>query len=113
MSYFPQGKDLPSESQPFNWYENGDPIARVVNFIRGRRLMTTMKGYIGLSNSNAQQGDVICILFGCHVPVILRPEEGGSTYSWIGESYVHGIMDGQAMDWLEENPDALKDIVIV
>jgi hypothetical protein len=34
--------------------------------------MTTNKGYIGLASRMARQGDVICILLGCDVPVILN-----------------------------------------
>ncbi|GLA76942.1 hypothetical protein AtubIFM55763_008820 [Aspergillus tubingensis] len=60
-----------------------------------RRMMISSKGYIGLVPAKAQEGDHICVLYGCSVPVILRKK--GDHYVLIGESYVHGIMDGEAL----------------
>jgi hypothetical protein len=59
------------------------------------------KQLFGLAPTHAQEGDFICILFGCSVPVILRkrsPPESDESYYWfIGEAYVHGMMDGEAL----------------
>lgn len=67
--------------------------------ILGRRLITTNKGYIGLAPMASKRRDIICVLFGCSTPVVLRPlEEGG--YRFMGECYVHGIMEGEAMTML-------------
>jgi hypothetical protein len=43
------------------------------------------------------KGDLICILFGSDMPVVLRknPE---NHYVFIGLCYVHGIMDGEAIN---------------
>jgi hypothetical protein len=42
-----------------------------------------------------------CILLGCSVPVILRPNptvDGvEDAFEFIGEAYVHGIMDDEAL----------------
>ncbi|CZR63077.1 uncharacterized protein PAC_12974 [Phialocephala subalpina] len=57
--------------------------------------------WVGLAPMAAQVGDVICILYGCSVPVVLRPMQGvGNTEWWcvVGECYVHGVMDGEAVD---------------
>jgi hypothetical protein len=47
-----------------------------------------------------EPGDIICIIPGCSVPVVLRrlygPVGGKPLYKFIGESYVHGMMDGEA-----------------
>lgn len=61
-----------------------------------RRLFVTKNGYIGLAPSPAQEGDLICVLLGCGVPVILRRE--GDHYIFIGVCYTHGTMDGEAID---------------
>ncbi|OCL05183.1 hypothetical protein AOQ84DRAFT_299424, partial [Glonium stellatum] len=45
-------------------------------------------------------GDVVCILFGADVPFILRKTETG--YRLVGESYVHGIMYGEAIKMFED-----------
>ncbi|KAJ9665760.1 hypothetical protein H2201_004068 [Coniosporium apollinis] len=93
---------------------------------------------LGLAPSKAKKGDLICILFGCSVPVVLRkfvdgkpaskqtgcercqyddrrhgqvfrdailsPEAASVApkphvrYEFIGECYVHGMMDGEAFE---------------
>jgi hypothetical protein len=54
--------------------------------------------FFGLGPSKAKERDVICILFGCSVPVILRESSDESgCYDFVGECYVHGMMDGEAI----------------
>jgi len=72
-----------------------------------RRLFRTSRGYLGIGPEDTQPGDRICILTGGHMPLVMRPTEDflmlrdtlyrGSRWTLIGESYVHGIMDGEAM----------------
>lgn len=50
---------------------------------------------VGLGPPRTQARDVIAILFGCSVPVILRPYAG--EYKFIGEAYIYGKMDGEVM----------------
>lgn len=89
---------------------------------------TEQQGTLGLAPSKCKKGDLVCILFGCSVPVLLRKfingrpaskelqctcnqvdcqcdpdiersKEGTPTnvyYEFIGECYVHGMMDGEA-----------------
>jgi hypothetical protein len=50
--------------------------------------------------AKARDGDMLCIILGCSVPVVVR-EHGGESGKWfelIGEAYVHGTMDGEAME---------------
>jgi hypothetical protein len=58
-----------------------------------RSFIVTEKGYMGLGPSRTQSGDVVCVLRGGNVPFILR-ESQDRYYMFVGESYVHGIMDG-------------------
>ena len=60
-----------------------------------RRFFTTRKGYIGLGPLSMKPGDNVCILRGGQVPFLLRKD--GVHHRFIGESYVHGIMTGEAM----------------
>ncbi|KAK3941792.1 heterokaryon incompatibility protein 6, OR allele [Diplogelasinospora grovesii] len=60
-----------------------------------RRLGGTEKGYLCLLPKATEVGDQLTILKGGRVPVILRPR-GDGTMEFIGEAYVHGIMDGEA-----------------
>ena len=71
-----------------------------------RRLMTTEKGYIGWAPDNmfgrsanqTVQGDLIAVVFGCSTPIIIRP--CGEYFQVVGEAYVQGLMDGEAMPFL-------------
>jgi hypothetical protein len=72
-------------------------ISSAVNTaIMCRRVMSTEGGRIGLVPANASKGDVVALFTGGRVPIILRPGEG-KHYTVIGDAYVHGIMDGEAM----------------
>ena len=44
-------------------------------------------------------GDKLCVIIFCPTPYILRPT--GSSYEFIGETYVHGLMYGEALGMLE------------
>ena len=46
------------------------------------------------------QGDLIAIIFGCSTPIIIRPK--GEYFQVIGEAYVHGFMNGEAMQLLDD-----------
>jgi hypothetical protein len=52
----------------------------------------------GLAPADTKVGDLICILYGCSVPVILREykTQGDHYFEVIGESFVYGMMDGEA-----------------
>jgi hypothetical protein len=75
-------------------------LAKVCNALGAgmtrRCVAVTKEGYIGAIPQEAQQGDLICVLFGCSVPVVLRKRIGGE-YLFIGECYLHGFMDSEAI----------------
>ena len=79
-----------------------------------RRMVTTKKGYIGMALQECQVTDVIFVLFGCSMPMVLRPagEHGKTTYKIVGECYVHGLMEGEAMQWLDSGERIAGEIVI-
>jgi hypothetical protein len=45
---------------------------RVQSVIWNRSLMKTESGRLGMVNKRARKGDMVCILYGCSVPVLLR-----------------------------------------
>jgi hypothetical protein len=55
----------------------------------------------------AKVGDYVCIIPGCAVPFIVREDD--EKYVLIGECYIHGIMDGEAMDMEEYK---IQDIIL-
>jgi hypothetical protein len=75
-------------------------LNRVQNVIWNRKFFITNDGLrLGLAPIGAREKDVVCIFYGCSVPVILREhtDTSGHYFQFIGESYVHGMMDGQAL----------------
>jgi hypothetical protein len=74
----------------------GQYLKRVQCVTWNRRFGITVKGTMGIFPPNTQVGDLICILFGCSVPVVLRPL--GRVVQLVGECFVYGIMDGEALD---------------
>ncbi|KAG4437090.1 hypothetical protein IFR05_007424 [Cadophora sp. M221] len=62
-----------------------------------RILTVTENGYIGMAASRARKGDLVCVLLGCSIPVLLRRLEE-DTFELVGECYLDGFMDGEALD---------------
>ena len=73
----------------------GYPVVAMNRACRGRRFFTTTKGFMGLAPAIAQVGDKVGLIAGCCTPFIIRPD--GPNYALVGESYVHGVMDGELM----------------
>ncbi|KAK0738783.1 heterokaryon incompatibility protein-domain-containing protein [Schizothecium vesticola] len=60
-----------------------------------KRLVTTEGGQLGMGPRWAKKGDVVCVLYGCQVPVVLRRARMGF-FEFVGECYVDGMMNGEA-----------------
>jgi hypothetical protein len=67
----------------------------------GRRLCWTRSGYVGITPAVTQTGDKICAFFGGKVLYVLRPVEP-TVHEFVGECYVHGLMDGGILEWVKE-----------
>ena len=72
----------------------------------GRRLAVLDKYPLGLVPDFTKPGDLVCVLHGSSTPMVLRRVE--NDFECIGECYVHGIMYGEAVDWLEGNKILLR-----
>ena len=71
---------------------------------------------LGLGPRSTAPDDVVCVLFGCSVPVILRKvEDIYDKYSLVGECFVYDRMDGEALASLDtaSRDAATKDFYIV
>jgi len=79
-------------------------------YSHNRRLIITDAGWIGLALEETQEGDFVCVLRGCRVPVVLRKE--GDHFLFVGDSYVHGLMDGLAMDRVAEGKWTEREFVL-
>jgi hypothetical protein len=80
-------------------------IRRVQRVVWNKKLIRTSRGYLGLAPASAKAGDLICILYGCSVPVILAQlaPEVPRSYLLRGDCYVHGMMDGEALSVQKEH----------
>ncbi|KAH7064141.1 heterokaryon incompatibility protein-domain-containing protein [Paraphoma chrysanthemicola] len=66
-----------------------------------RRLFTTETGYLGLGPVSLQKGDQVWLFKGGRLPLVLRPVESGC-FRLIGETYVHGVMNGEVWGKLKK-----------
>ena len=70
---------------------------RIHNTCKNRALFITKLGYIGLGPWNAEVGDSVCVLYGGATPFLLRKAVDSDTFTLVGECYVYGIMNGEAL----------------
>ena len=69
---------------------------RIVQTTSRQRLFFTDTGYMGLCQKSCVMGDQLWLLMGNDMPCMLRKfDTKPVTYQFLGESYVHGIMDGE------------------
>jgi hypothetical protein len=100
--------------QKFSTSQSSDPddwkqclVDTVVEDVQGSTLATvtrkffiSKKGYMGIGPESICNGDIICVLLGCRVPVLLRSYQ--DCYIFVGECFVWGIMDGEAITDMSE-----------
>ena len=91
------------------YYQYMDSVIRACD---GRRFFSTNGGRIGLGEPDTRPGDLICIFYGARTPFILRRKENDSTYMLIGETYVHGIMYGEAFQLREQGLAHDEDFIL-
>ncbi|KAI2777377.1 HET-domain-containing protein [Daldinia loculata] len=65
------------------------------------RLFRTARGSLGCGTSSCKKGDLVWIVQGSRVPLILRKVPQAVTYDLVGGTYLHGFMQGEALDGRE------------
>ncbi|KAK3635439.1 hypothetical protein LTR56_014723 [Elasticomyces elasticus] len=96
------GWDTVKLGQPASGME-GDRLGEATRYriamtrLHRRRLAWTRQGLIGLMPADAEVGDVVSIVLGAEAPLLLRPGSKDGAYQIVGESYVYGVMDGEAI----------------
>ena len=72
-------------------------LQTVGTIMYNRRLLVLGNRNVGaIGPGDAEVGDCVCLLFGCSMPCVLRPF--GESYRLVGEAYVHGYMNGEAVE---------------
>lgn len=68
----------------------------------GRRMCRTTSGQLGLAPPGAKPGDAVFVFFGGDTLYVLRQQKSEMWY-FVGECYIDGMMDGQAIQ--EDNEE--------
>lgn len=62
-----------------------------------RRFFVSSAERYGWAVDGTKVGDVVVVFYGCPYPFLLR-ESSDESYRIIGDCYIHGFMDGEAME---------------
>ncbi len=74
----------------------GSFVGTVAEALNKRAFIITERGFLGVAPEMAREGDAVCILQGGCMPFVLRPK-GDDQWEFVGECYVHGIMNGEVV----------------
>lgn len=101
---------LGSTSASVNWPEEHNNkrgfentmafLAEAASCLKGRTMFALNKGYFGVGPLGTQPGDMVCVLWGCDVPVVVRRLE--DHYVLVGPCFVLGFMDGEMRAMVEK-----------
>ena len=61
-----------------------------------RRFVLTRKGYMGVASQSTQVDDCVALFKGSTIPLVIRQME--TSWTFIGDAYVHGMMNGEAFE---------------
>lgn len=96
--------------------EGSGPDADWVRSVNGatsnRVFACTKNGYYVLGPKVLAEGDVVCVLWGGKMCFCLRPLAEGR-WLLVGECYVHGLMNGEAIDMLNRGDIKEQEFMLV
>jgi Heterokaryon incompatibility protein (HET) len=64
----------------------------------GRKIFITKGGYVGLGPASTHRNDCIVFLCGGRTAYILRKLKNKEAFTFLGEAYVHGTMNGEVFE---------------
>jgi hypothetical protein len=79
----------------------------VTSAFNRRSVFSTVKGLTGMCPLLAQPGDIVVVLFGGRTPYVLRKMDGH--YRLVSDCYVYRLMDGEAINLLQEGLLSTQD----
>ena len=93
----------------FDMYQGEHMLSvQIFRHCERRVFFRTSSHHLGIGPLGAREGDHICVLLGCNVPMIIRAVPDGS-YKIIGESYVSGLDNNEAL--LGPLPGGFKEVM--
>ncbi|KAF2094560.1 hypothetical protein NA57DRAFT_60588 [Rhizodiscina lignyota] len=99
-----QGESVNSEAQ--------SAALMIANTLWGMMFIGTQAKRMGVivHNSAVQPGDEVWILFGCPMPIVLRPRpDDHHSYTWIGHATIPGLMHGEACEGISDTGEPGPD----
>ncbi|KAH7075909.1 heterokaryon incompatibility protein-domain-containing protein [Paraphoma chrysanthemicola] len=79
-----------------------DLFESLIGMMENQTFFITKTGYIGIGPPQTRSGDKVWIFSGGNVPFVMRStdedKEGCPQLELVGDAYVHGVMDGEAME---------------
>jgi hypothetical protein len=63
------------------------------------RIFKTNNGLLGLGQPSLQKDDSLWIIPGVSIPMVLHSTGAEDRFNVVGPAYVHGIMNGEAVEW--------------
>ena len=85
----PEIRELAQDGDAFTWSHEATLVTRY------RKFAVTRGGYFVMGPDGMEEGDAVVVLYGGRTPFVMREVEGG--WVLLGECYVHGLMDGEAL----------------
>jgi hypothetical protein len=105
VAEFPQAEDGKRIFAEFaSWAPD---LVAGLDFAGGRLFCVTTKDSLGCMPQTAKVGDQICLFYGGRLPFVIRPC-GDRRYIYVGNCYLHGIMDGEAVDMKDLKEEEFK-----
>jgi hypothetical protein len=106
-----EGREIPDNIDNKTWADIKSRFSYFQQNIAEHCFFETDHGRMGLGPFDSKPGDVVAVLLGGSLCFILRPR--GDFFEMIGEAYIQGLMDGQAIEKDEEgNILSLRDFVL-
>jgi hypothetical protein len=98
--YCPYSHEIIDQLEAHAHRGNGDRFFHTARSACSVRVfLRTSQGWRGVGPRTIEPGDTLVVLFGSRVPFILRKH--GSFYRLIGDCYIDGLMDGEAIQMWE------------
>jgi hypothetical protein len=92
----------PSRKPQSSKSRDGIQFANVyTSMSRRRRLFVTKDGKVGFGPSNLQIGDQLVVIFFCPTPYLIRGKHMTENWEFVGETYVHGLMNGEVLELID------------
>ena len=78
----------------------------------GGHVFGTEQGLVGMASDRVRKGDVVCVLFGCPLPLVMG-RAAGDRWQIVQSCFVYGIMHGEAIEEMRDGKLQTQEFNIV